>query len=199
MLPLSYGRLLSTRSVVTGLVTLAVLLSLVAPSAAGSTVEEAGGRRSRLTVVPHASYPEHHLASRLAVAQADTDTLLTTRAANQTSRQRGGYVVTEDQLDNEQDYPLSSVLTAHFPGIRVIHGSEMDRVANGLHMDIQGSPCFLQVFIDGVLIENGGVDWVSVRNLASIEYRTPGNVPVEFQNQLPGAMCGVLLLWSKYS
>jgi hypothetical protein len=38
---------------------------------------------------------------------------------------------------------------------------------------------------------------VSVRDLSSIEYRTPGNIPVQYQNRLQGAACGALFLWSK--
>ncbi|MEO9019450.1 MAG: hypothetical protein ABI314_02980 [Gemmatimonadaceae bacterium] len=106
--------------------------------------------------------------------------------------------MTADQLVQEQDYPLSSVIVAHFPGIRVIRGAGVDRVASGLNMDLTGTPCFLQIFMDGVQIMDGGVDWVSVRNLETIEYRTPGNIPVQYQNREPGAMCGALLLWSKY-
>jgi hypothetical protein len=107
-------------------------------------------------------------------------------------------VVTRDQLAQEQDYPLSSVIVAHFPGIRVVRGADMDRVASGLHLDLTGTPCFLQVFMDGVRVVNGGVDWVTVRNLETIEYRTPGNIPVQFQNRDDGAMCGALLLWSRF-
>jgi hypothetical protein len=135
----------------------------------------------------------------MAAADTDSTVIVAVTPVTHSPRQRGGYVVTSDQLDEEQDYPLASVIVAHFPGIRVIHGSEMDRVASGVHLNLTGTPCFLQIFMDGVLIENGGVDWVTVRNLDTIEYRTPGNIPVQYQNRLPGAMCGALLLWSKYS
>lgn len=192
MVSLSYGRLLRTRPVVTGLVTLAALLALAATTAASSSVQAASGHRSRVMDAAHPSYP-------IQLAPADTDPVVDTLAAAQSSRRRGGYVVTLEQLDKEQDFPLSSVLVAHFPGIRVIHGAEMDRVANGLNLNMTGTPCFLQIFVDGVHIENGAVDWLSVRNIASIEYRTPGNVPVQYQNRLPGAMCGVLLFQSRFS
>lgn len=192
MVLLSYGRLLGTRSAHVGLVTLALLLAVVATPASGANVMASSGYRSRAT---NAALPPY--LSRL--SPADTDTSVDTGSVMHTSRQRGGYVVTEEQLAGEQDFSLGSVLVAHFPGIRVIHGTEMDRVASRLNLDMTGAPCYLQVFVDGIYIENGGVDWVSVRNLASIEYRTPGNVPVQYQNRLPGAMCGVLLLWSKYS
>lgn len=191
MVSLSYGRLLRTRPVVTGLVTLAALLALAATTAASSlSVQAASGHRSRVSDATHASAPPQ-------IAPADTDPVIDTMGRS--SRRRAGYIVTVDQLEQEQDFPLASVLVAHFPGLRIIHGPEMDRVANGLNLNMTGTPCFVQVFVDGIHIENGGVDWLSVRNLAAIEYRTPGNVPVQFQNRLPGAMCGVLLFWSKFS
>lgn len=190
MVSLSYGRLLRTRPIITGLVTLAALLALAATTAASASVPTTSGHRFRVVNAAHSSV-------QLQIAPADTDPVVDT--ISRSSRRRAGYVVTIDQLDKEQDFPLASVLIAHFPGLRVIHGADMDRVANGLNLNMRGTPCFLQVFVDGIHIENGGVDWLSVRNLAAIEYRTPGNVPVEFQNRLPGAMCGVLLFWSKFS
>lgn len=191
MLTQSYGRLLGTRSALVGLVTLALLLAVTSP-AAGSITKASSGHRSRMA---DAAEP-FHVAMMI---PADTDTTDYAVPTTRSSHERGGYVVTSDQLYMEQDYPLSSVIAAHFPGIRVIHGSDMDRVASGLHLDLTGTPCFLQIFMDGVLVENGGMDWVNVRDLASIEYRTPGNIPVQFQNREPGSMCGALLLWSKYS
>ena len=192
MLSLSYGRLLGARSVVVGLVTLAILLAVVATPASGANAMASSGHRPRSI---NASVVRHPPRVTPWIADTTVDTGTVTRSP----RGRGGYVVTEDQLANEQDFSLGSVLIAHFPGIRVIHGSDADRVASGLNVDMTGSPCFLQVFVDGVYIENGAVDWVNVRDLATIEYRTPGSVPVQYQNRLPGAMCGVLLLWSKYS
>jgi hypothetical protein len=169
-----------------------MLVAGIATPASGSNVMASGGLRSR------AMYAAHHpYLSK--ISPADTDTSVDTGTVDHSSRRRGGYVITEDQLVGEQDFSLGSVLVAHFPGIRVVHGSEIDRVASRLNLDMTGAPCFLQVFVDGVYIQNGGVDWVSVRNLSAIEYRTPGNVPVQYQNREPGAMCGVLLLWSKYS
>ncbi|MEO7042037.1 MAG: hypothetical protein ABI035_07245 [Gemmatimonadaceae bacterium] len=196
MLSLSYGRLLGTRSVFVGLVTLAILLAVVATPAFGANTTASSGHRSR-SIDP--SLDPSVVRNLPNFTPWFADTTFDTGAVTRSPRGRGGYVVTEDQLANEQDFSLGSVLIAHFPGIRVIHGTDVDRVASGLNLDMIGSPCFLQVFVDGVYIENGGVDWVNVRDLATIEYRTPGNVPVQYQNRLPGAMCGVLFLWSKYS
>jgi len=204
MLSLSYGRLLGARSVLSGLVALAILLAVVATPAFGANAMDPSGRRSRSgNDAAFRQMPKFfpRLADTIRDTTPDTTrgTTRDTSSATILPRSRGGYVVTEDQLANEQDFSLESVLIAHFPGIRVIHESDADRVASRLNMNMTGSPCFLQVFVDGVHIQNGGVDWVSVRDLAAIEYRTPGNIPVQFQNRLPGAMCGVLLLWSKYS
>lgn len=112
-------------------------------------------------------------------------------------RRRAGYVVTEEQLELEQEYPLSSVIVAHFPGLRVVRGVEANRVASGIHVNITGEPCYVQMFIDGVMVADGDVDMVNVRDLALLEFHTPGNIPVQFQNRLAGAPCGVLLLWLK--
>jgi hypothetical protein len=192
MLSQSYGRLLGLRAVLVALIALAILLAVVATPASGASVMTSRGHRSYSGIT---SVTAHRAELASFIADTTPDTSVVTRSP----RARGGYMVTEDQLANEQDFPLGSVLIAHFPGIRVVHGSGGDRVASRLNMDMTGAPCFLQIFVDGVYIADGGIDWVSVRDLATIEYRTPGNVPVQYQNRLPGAMCGVLLLWSKYS
>ncbi|MEO7217116.1 MAG: hypothetical protein ABI026_02905 [Gemmatimonadaceae bacterium] len=189
MLAQSYSRLLGAGSVLTGLVTLALLAA--ASPANGITMDRSSGHRPRTVDARSQLYMSK-------IAPADTDsTIVKAPPETHFPKRRGGYVVTADQLALEQDYPLSSVIVAHFPGIRVIRGADMDRVASGLHMDLTGTPCFLQIFMDGVRIVNGGVDWVSVRNLETIEYRTAGNIPVQYQNREAGAMCGALMLWSK--
>jgi hypothetical protein len=140
-----------------------------------------------------------HRALPPSIAPADTDSTHDSTVTNRDRIRRGGHAITHDQLDQEQDFPLSSVIVAHFPGIRVVRGSMFNRIASGIHVSIKGDPCFVQLFIDGVFAADGDVDMVNVRDLESIEYRTPGNIPVEFQNQLAGAPCGALLLWSKGS
>lgn len=116
-----------------------------------------------------------------------------------TSARSGGYVITRDQLDLEQDYPLSSILIAHIPGIRVVHDGALDRVLTSIHISITDPPCYAQVYVDGVFINGGDVAFITVSDLDSIEYHTPGNIPVQFQNRRDGAACGVLLFWSKTS
>ncbi len=129
--------------------------------------------------------------------RADTDSASASGNTDRGTNRRAGFVITEDQLEEEQEYPLASVLVAHIPGIRVVHGPVWDRVARGINLSLAGTPCFVQLYMDGVYIADGDVEIVSVKDLATIEYRTPGNVPVQYQNRLPGAACGVLLLWSK--
>jgi hypothetical protein len=180
MLSLSYGRLLIPRSVWAVLIAMAVLLSLAACAA------------SHRSGVTDASRPPN-------VISADTDSVFTGATTQQPRRSGGGYSVSGDQLEMEEDFRLASILVAHFPGIRVVHDGQLDRVASGLNMNMTGAPCYLQIFVDGVFIANGGVEWLNVRNIDSIEYRTPGNIPVQYQNRLPDAMCGMLLFWSKTS
>lgn len=183
MLSQSYARFIGARSISRGLLSLVVLLSV-----SGAGVMTSCGRP-----------PHPGTADPTTIAPLIADTTPETGGVTRTPSAQSRYMVTEDQLANEQDYPLGSVLIAHFPGIRVIHGSAGDRVASRLNMDMKGSPCYLQVFVDGVFIADGRIEWVNVRDLAAIEYRTPGNIPVQYQNRLPGAMCGVLLLWSRTS
>jgi hypothetical protein len=133
------------------------------------------------------------------IAPADTDWVSDSLNAERLANRRGGYLVTEDQLEQEQEFPLSSILVAHIPGIRVVHGPQFDMVASGIHLSMNGTPCYVQMFMNGVYVADGDVDIVNVKDLSAIEYRTPGNVPVQYQNRLPGAGCGVLLLWTKYS
>jgi hypothetical protein len=188
MLSQSYDRRLCARSVWTGLVALVVLLAVVAPSAAAnSPLQAAGGFQYRVMSAAQASM----------VAVADTDPSSQPVVLPSQPR-RGGYVITDDQLEMEQDFSVASVLIAHFPGIRIYHGTEIDRVASAQHTEMTGAPCYLQVFVNGVYVPSGGVD-MNVRDIAAIEYHTPGNVPVQYQNRLEGAACGVLLFWSKTS
>lgn len=167
-----------------GSVALAALLTLAAPYPAASAGVHAGtADMSRgLFVLPDTTL------------SADTMKTVTTIEPH---RRRAGYVVTEDQLELEQEYPLSSVIVAHFPGLRVVRGVQANRVASGIHVNMTGEPCYVQMFIDGVMVPDGDVDMVNVRDLALLEFHTPGNIPVQFQNRLAGAPCGVLLLWLK--
>jgi hypothetical protein len=192
-----------------GPVTLAALAVIAVPASAGTqflhpTVRTHGGS---ISVALHGSVSPTTLPVSPAATPdlTDTvpgtvsDTISDTTDTGHRKIRRGGYVVTRDQLEREQDYPLSSVLVAHFPGIRVVRGGLFNRVASGIHVSIKGDPCFVQMFIDGVFAADGDVDMVNVRDLESIEFRTPGNIPVQFQNRLAGAPCGALLLWSKSS
>ncbi|HEY5087153.1 MAG TPA: hypothetical protein VII66_07360 [Gemmatimonadaceae bacterium] len=128
---------------------------------------------------------------------ADTNPQPDSGRMDRRRRRGGGYLITDDQLEQEQDYPLASVLVAHFPGLRVVRGTLSDRVASAIHVSIVYDPCYVQIYVDGVFLEDGSVDMIQVRDLDSIEYHTPGNIPVQFQNRLPGSACGVLLFWSK--
>lgn len=193
MVLLSYDRSLRARSVWTGpaaalAVALAAFLCLAVPlPSAGSPALGAANRQ----LEPAAIYQPP------LVALPDTDWSSDSLNTNRNSSRRSGYVVTDDQLELEQEFPLSSVLIAHIPGLHVVHGAQSNRVASGIHVNLNGTPCYVQMFIDGVFVADGDVDMVSVRDLASIEYRTPGNIPVQFQNRLQGAPCGALFLWSK--
>jgi hypothetical protein len=186
MVHLSCARRLCTRSVGTGPVALAAFLILVISYPAGGSPLNVRAR-PELRQTP------------TTVAPADTDWISDSLNAERLANRRGGYLVTEDQLDQEQEFPLSSVLVAHIPGLRVVHGPQFDMVARGINLKMNGTPCYVQMFMNGVYVADGDVDLVNVRDLSAIEYRAPGNVPVQYQNRLPGAACGVLLLWTKYS
>lgn len=191
MVLLSYFRRLCTWPVSPWPVALAAVVALAVPfPSAGSTLH---GFPTRTAAASD--------ARPAALAPADTDwssdSLDDGRDDVQGAGGRGGYVVTEEQLDQEQDFPLSSVLVAHIPGIRVVRGPQFDRVVSGIHVSINGDPCYVQMFIDGVFVADGDVDMVNVRDLGLIEYRTPGSIPVQYQNRLQGAPCGALFLWSR--
>jgi hypothetical protein len=212
MLSQSYARRLHAHSALTRPVTLVAFIALAVPDSASSplapsptysqTSFQPSARTSSQTPSQTSSLGSHvssaaHRALPPSIAPADTDSTYDTTVTNRGKIRGGGHVITHDQLDHEQEYPLSSVLVAHFPGIRVVRGDRFNRVASGIHVSIKGDPCFVQLFIDGVFAADGDVDMVNVRDLESIEYRTPGNIPVQFQNRLAGAPCGALLLWSK--
>lgn len=186
MVRLSYARSLCARSIWTGPAALAAFLCLAVPWPSAGSPTRPGNPRTVTSAMLPPALP----------APADTDWSVDTLAANLAASRRSGYVITEEQLDLEQEYPLSSVLVAHIPGIHVVHGMT-SRVASGIHVNLNGSPCYVQMFIDGVFVADGDVDMVSVRDIATIEFRTPGNIPVQYQNRLQGAPCGALFLWSK--
>jgi hypothetical protein len=196
MLSQSYARRLHAHSALTRPVTLVAFIALAVPDSASSPLAPSPTYSQTSSLGSHVSSAAHR-ALPPSIAPADTDSTYDTTVTNRGKIRGGGHVITHDQLDHEQEYPLSSVLVAHFPGIRVVRGDRFNRVASGIHVSIKGDPCFVQLFIDGVFAADGDVDMVNVRDLESIEYRTPGNIPVQFQNRLAGAPCGALLLWSK--
>ena len=210
MLSQSYARRFHAHSALTRPVALVAFIALAVPDSASRplapspTYSPTSFQTSSQTPSRTRSLSSHvsSTVSRAlppSIAAADTDSTHKATVTDRDRARRGGHAITHDQLDHEQDFPLSSVIVAHFPGIRVVRGPLFNRIASGIHVSIKGDPCFVQLFIDGVFAADGDVDMVNVRDLESIEYRTPGNIPVEFQNRLAGAPCGALLLWSKGS
>jgi len=210
MLSQSYARRLHAHSALTRPVILIAFIALAVPDSAASplahlptylqTPFQTSSRAPSQTALAGShvsSVPRRALT--LSIAPADTDSTHNNTAPDRDRGRSAGHAITHDQLDEEQDFPLSSIIVAHFPGIRVVRGPLFNRVASGIHVSIKGDPCFVQLFIDGVYAADGDVDMVNVRDLESIEYRTPGNIPVQYQNRLAGAPCGALLLWSKGS
>jgi hypothetical protein len=56
-------------------------------------------------------------------------------------------------------------------------------------------PCLVQVYLDGILLDEADFDIISTWDLAGVEYYSGATVPARYR--ISGSACGVMLLWSK--
>lgn len=112
-----------------------------------------------------------------------------------------GQFVDREAIDARHDGKLSSLLTT-LPGVQVVYcqypqcrESGYVLVASATRLSASSS-CTMQVYLDGVRVENQNIDRISARNLDGVEvYRRLGGIPAQFAGT--NASCGVVLLWSR--
>lgn len=112
-----------------------------------------------------------------------------------------GQFVDREAIDARHDNKLSSLMRT-LPGVNLEYcqfprcrESGYVLVANATRLSAN-SNCTMQLYLDGVRIENQNIDRVGVQNLDGVEvYRRLGGIPPQFAGT--GASCGVVLLWSR--
>lgn len=118
-------------------------------------------------------------------------------------RRRSGFgqFVGREEIDARRDGKLSSLMMT-LPGVNVVH-CPFPRCMQGGYMLVASSTtysmrnsCRMQIFLDGMRVENENIDRINVHALEGVEvYRRRGGIPVQFAGL--DTACGVVLLWSR--
>lgn len=174
------------------------LTTIVANSVRDTTpltlvIHRVGGGGQVLDPVIVTDSAPHHLSARL-------------QAFEQRRHEGFGRFVSEADLRKADDRQLSSVLTAHVPGIEVIYKKGSATIIS--HRD--GGMCSPAVYIDDIADPDYNLVAMTVDRFAGVEYYSVGEVPAKYNTTVPsggggrglgaaksGAGCGVLLFWSR--
>lgn len=120
-----------------------------------------------------------------------------------------GRYIGETEIRAAHGRSFQSLLEQKFLGIKVLpppagFGTRVfsTRGPNNIH----GAGCQVAVFYNGVRVDGGTIDNVSLELLGGIEYYAPGYVPVQYREvsvrdrrggtPSASAACGVMLLWA---
>ena len=110
-----------------------------------------------------------------------------------------GHFIDADLIDAEAwRSSLGDMIAEHTPGVR------NDSGRGNVYSTRDVSPCFLDVYVDGIHQSNGfKLDDIDPESFAGIEIYSPTTVPVQFktmatQNSVGSPGCGVLVLWSRF-
>lgn len=110
-----------------------------------------------------------------------------------------GRFLTVDALDSAGQRDLRFVLATRFPGIVIRpddKGNQELYSLRGFMTKMRIQPCPVSVYLDDVPISQDDVwDLTRTWDLAGVEYYDGLTAPVQYR--IAGAVCGVLLLWSK--
>lgn len=113
-----------------------------------------------------------------------------------------GHFLDDSALAREHDRNLVSIITTHIPGLRRIWDDSLQRYriastrgSNKLPGPGQ-PPCFVNVYLDDVLLPDVDFDIIYTNDLAAAEYYSDLEIPVQYRTL--DSACGVLLLWSKF-
>lgn len=120
-------------------------------------------------------------------------------------RRGGGTFLTRRELEGRGHLLLSDILRRVL-GVRIVRnareGVRSVATRSGPRLDYDGGGtarvdhCYMQLFLDGLLVPVEDVDDVPVSWIEGIEvYRGPTQVPTRFN--LTGTTCGVVLIWTR--
>ena len=121
-----------------------------------------------------------------------------------------GHFIGPERLERRAAFRTSDLLRA-VPGVRILQSSGIAGlgsypvtragVRSGLRVD--GPPCFPRIYLDGVVVEQGGRQWpfsdfdalVAPSDLEGMEvYRSQVEMPAQYSGL---SACGAILLWTK--
>jgi hypothetical protein len=114
-----------------------------------------------------------------------------------------GRFLDREEIHARKDTYMSSLMRS-IPGINVVYcpqglcatpGYVLLAGASSLSMR---ADCHMQIYLDGMLVDNQDIDRLNVRALEGVEvYSRTAAIPRQFAGT--GAACGVVLLWSRAS
>lgn len=117
-------------------------------------------------------------------------------------REQGfGRFVDREELYRRKDSHMSSLMRS-IPGINVVYCPQ-GLCANPGYVLLAGASslsmradCHMQIYLDGMLVDNQDIDRLNVRALEGVEvYARSAAIPRQFAGT--GSACGVVLLWTR--
>lgn len=103
-----------------------------------------------------------------------------------------GRYLTPEEVERRQAARVRHLLMG-LPGVRIppcSRGFECNNLPRSY------SDCPMTLWVDGVRIRAGGLEWVSAHDVAAVEvYRGPAEMPAEFADAFNS--CGAVVLWTK--
>ena len=112
-----------------------------------------------------------------------------------------GRFVGREEIDRRPDGKLSSLMMT-IPGVNVMYCQFPACLDPGYFLVASAtrltanSNCRMQLYLDGMRVENQNIDKIRTMNLDGVEvYTRRGGIPVQFAGL--DSSCGVVLLWSR--
>lgn len=108
-----------------------------------------------------------------------------------------GHFLTQADVEKAAGMRMSEKVR-HLPGLQVVFartgGSVRIATSRG-PVNLSGSPCWVTMMIDGVVVENYDINSLDSDEVAAIEwYAGPSQIPVQFNKK---GSCGLLVIWTK--
>jgi hypothetical protein len=118
----------------------------------------------------------------------------------------GGHFITEDELRKSDSRTMTNVIRP-LPGLRIICAKAITPQhrpgecwavsgrSNG-RLAILGGDCPVDIYLNGIIVNDNDLEKFSVAEFAGIEYYAGGaSIPIQYNRT--GANCGVMLFWTR--
>jgi len=112
-----------------------------------------------------------------------------------------GHFLTETELRKHDSEKITNLVRG-FSGLKIdctkmgVHECRAVSVRHPNKYALQGGVCYVDVYVDGVLILENDLEKMPVNGIGAVEYYSGGStIPLQFNRT--GSSCGVLVFWTR--